>query len=228
MTNAPTIELHNEDCLEGMKRLADKSIDLIVTDPPFAVGLTSNGIRGTYEDLNLLRPFWELCLNEWRRVLKDGAQIYLHTDWRTYPFLYPILQKFFVPRNLIVWDYTWMKAGNFYRHTHEFIIFASNGAMARTFSPSETDIWRIKCINFTSPNKFHPSEKPVELCEKMIRNSSREGDTVLDCFAGSGTTGVACVKLNRKFIGFEIDERFFTVAQKRIDEAIAEREQSLF
>ncbi len=221
--------IYNEDCLEGMKRLADKSVDLIVTDPPFAVGLTSNGIRGTYEDLNLLRPFWELCLTEWRRVLKDGAQIYVNTDWRTYPFLYPILQKFFVPRNLIVWDLMWLKAGNFYRYTHELIIFASNGEITRTFSPSETDIWRIRCvINRQQQKRRHPAEKPVELCEKMIRNSSREGDTVLDCFAGSGTTGVACVNTNRNFVGFEIDERFFNVAQKRIDDAENLKLQSLF
>ena len=216
-----TCQLFNEDCLEGMKRLADNSVDLIVTDPPFAVGLTSNGIRGTYEDLNLLRPFWELCLTEWRRVLKAGAQIYVNTDWRTYPFLYPILQKFFVPRNLIVWDYMWLKAGNFYRHTHEFIMYASNGKMTRTFSPSETDIWRIRCVNFTSPDKFHPSEKPITFRRHLLAH-------LLDCFAGSGTTGVACVNTNRNFVGFELDEKFFDVAQKRIDDALAERDQRLF
>ena len=225
-----SFELFNEDCLEGMKRLADKSVDLIVTDPPFAVGITSNGIRGTYEDLNLLRPFWELCLTEWRRVLKDGAQIYVNTDWRTYPFMFNLLDEFFILRNMIVWDYGWFKAGSFYRFRHELIIFATHGKCKRTFENcnDNCDVWNIKCINYTLPTKHHQAEKPVELCEKMIRNSSREGDTVLDCFAGSGTTGVACVNLNRNFIGFEIDERFFNVAQKRINEAIAEREQSLF
>lgn len=229
MTSQPTIELHNEDCLEGMKRLADKSVDLIVTDPPYCVGCTSNGIRGTYSDLNLLRPFFEQLFGEWRRVLKDGGQIYVNTDWRTYPFLYPLMEKFFVMRNLIVWDFMWLKAGNFYRYTHEFIMYASNGKMTRTFSPSETDIWRIRCvINRQQQKRSHPAEKPVELCEKMIRNSSREGDTVLDCFAGSGTTGVAAVNTGRNFVGFELEEKFFDVAQKRIDDALAEREQRLF
>lgn len=225
----PTIELHNEDCLEGMKRLADKSIDLIVTDPPYCVGCTSNGIRGTYSDLNLLRPFFEQLFGEWRRVLKIGGQIYVNTDWRTYPFLYPLLGKFFVMRNLIVWEHGLMRPGNYYRGSHEFIMYASNGAIARTFSGGERDIWKIKVqTKELPPNRVHPSQKPVELCEKMIRNSSNEGDTVLDCFAGSGTTGVACVNTNRNFVGFELDEKFFDVARRRIDNALTERDQRLF
>lgn len=220
-------QVFSEDCLEGMKKIPDGSVDLIVTDPPYCVGCTSNGIHGTYSDLNLLRPFFEQLFGEWRRVLKDGGQIYVNTDWRTYPFLYPLLEKFFVMRNLIVWDYMRLKAGNFYRPTHEFIMYASNGAMTRTFSPSETDIWRIRCVNFTQ-KRSHPAEKPVELCERMIKNSSAEGDTVLDCFMGSGTTGVACVNTNRNFIGFELEQKFYDIALKRISTAMDKQSQALF
>lgn len=222
-------QIYNEDCLDGLIKLPDGSVDLIVTDPPYCVGCTSNGLRGTYSDLNLLRPFFEQLFGEWRRVLKDGGQIYVNTDWRTYPFLYPLMEKFFVMRNLIVWDFMWLKAGNFYRYTHELIMYASNGAMTRTFSPSETDIWRIRCvINRQQQKRSHPAEKPVELCERMIKNSSSEGDTVLDCFMGSGTTGVACVNLNRNFIGYEIDEKYFAVAQERISDTFSKCKQALF
>ena len=220
-------QIFNEDCLEGMKNLPDGSIDLIATDPPYCVGASSNGVKTSFSDFNLMRPFFEQCFNEWRRVLKNGGHAYCCTDWRTYPFLYPILIKYLTVRNLIVWDFNWIKAGNFYRPTHELIIFATNGKSTRTFSNCESDVWRIKTINYTQP-KNHPSEKPVELMERMIKNSSCEGDTVLDPFAGSATTAVACINLNRKFVGYELDEKFFNVAQKRIDEAIAEREQSLF
>lgn len=221
------MKLFNEDCLDGLKKISDGAIDLIATDPPFCVGASSNGTKSTFSDFNLLRPFFEQLFSEWQRVLKIGGQIYINTDWRTYPFLYPIMQKFFVVRNLIVWDIQWLKAGSFYRHVHELIIFASNGQTKRTWSPSETDIWKIRCINFTQP-KNHPAEKPVELCERMIRNSSTENDTVLDCFMGSGTTGVACVNLNRHFVGFEIDEKYFDVAKTRIAQAQARKSQELF
>lgn len=222
-------EIFNEDCLEGMKALPDGAIDLIATDPPYCVGATSNGTKSTFADFNLIRPFWEQCLGEWRRVLKDGGHVYCCTDWRTYPFLYPLFVKYLTVRNLIVWDYGWLKAGNWYRYTHELIIFATNGAGKRTFSASETDLWRIRCvINRDARRKLHPAEKPVELMARMITNSSVEGDTVLDPFAGSATTAVACVNLNRNFIGYELDENFYDIARKRIDEAIAKREQSLF
>ena len=220
--------IYNEDCLEGMKRLEDNSVDLIATDPPYCIGASSNGIKSSFADLNLMRPFFEQLFSEWQRILKDGGHCYLCTDWRTYPFLYSIIIKYLTVRNLIVWDYDWIKCGNFYRYTHELIIFATNGKSGRDFPKSESDVWRMKCINYTDPNKLHQAQKPVELMERMIKNSSSEGDTVLDCFMGSATTAIACLNLNRKFIGFEIDEKYFDIAKKRIDEALAKKSQELF
>ena len=223
-------EIFNEDCLEGMKRIPDGSVDLIVTDPPFFSGMTSSGYKRRLSDNSLTVPFWKLCFGEWQRILRDGGHIYLNTDWRTYPFMFNLLDDFFVLRNMIVWDYGWIKAGSFYRFTHELIIFATKGKSQRAFENcnDNSDVWRIKCINYTLPTKYHQAEKPVELCEKMIRNSSVEGETILDCFMGSGTTGVACVNLNRNFIGFELEQKFFDIARKRIDDAIAAKAQSLF
>ena len=222
------IKIFNEDCLEGMKKIPPDSVDLIVTDPPFCVGMTANGRKGSYNDFIMLRPFFENLFTDWLRVLKDGGHIYINTDWRTYPFLYPIILKYFEVRNLIIWDYEWIKCGNFYRFSHEFIIFGTKGNSCRKFGQGQRDVWRIKPVNFTSKNKYHPSEKPVELCEKMILNSSKEGDTVLDCFMGSGSTGVACMNTGRNFIGCEIDEKYFKVAEKRITEALALKQQELF
>ena len=88
----------------------------------------------------------------------------------------------------------------------------------RNFAASERDVWRIKPINFTDKNKLHNAQKPVELCEKAILNSSKENETVLDTFMGCGTTGVACKKLNRNFIGIELDKKYFDIAEKRINE----------
>ena len=68
-------------------------------------------------------------------------------------------------------------------------------------------------------NKYHPTEKPVDFMELLVRNSSCEGDIILDPFMGSGSTGVACLNTNRNFIGIELDEEYFNIAQNRIEEA---------
>lgn len=224
------MELYNEDCLEGMKRIPDGAVDMLATDPPYFSGMTSSGYQRRLADANLTVPFWKQCFGEWQRVLKDGGHIYLCTDWRTYPFMFNLLDGYFILRNMIVWDYGWMKGGSFYRFRHELIIFATKGKCKRTFENSNDncDVWRIKCINYTLPTKLHQAQKPVELMEKMICNSSAEGDTVFDPFAGSGTTAVACMNLKRNFIGFEIDERFYDIACKRIAAAQAKQEQNLF
>ena len=80
----------------------------------------------------------------------------------------------------------------------------------------------------TNGEKIHPTQKPVELIGKFILDSTNEGDTVLDTFAGSGTTGVACVNLNRRFIGMELDNNYFKIAQGRINKAVLDKKQQLF
>ena len=67
-------------------------------------------------------------------------------------------------------------------------------------------------------NKKHPTEKPVELLKVLIENSSNEGDIVMDCFMGSGSTGIACINTNRKFVGIEIDKKYYDIAVERIQE----------
>ena len=130
-------KIYNEDCLEGMRRIPDGIVDLVVTDPPYCIGTTSNGKKGSWSDNNLIRPFFDAYFKELKRVLKDESDIYINTDWRTYPFLYPIMQEYFVIRNLIVWDYEWIKTGSHYRFSHEFIIYATKGNARRKFSASD-------------------------------------------------------------------------------------------
>ena len=94
------------------------------------------------------------------------------------------------------------------------------------------NIWRyVVGYGHIAENKIaheHPAIFPLKLAEDHIKSWSNEGDTVLDPFLGSGTTAIACLNLNREFVGFELDEKYFDIAQKRIADAEAEREQSLF
>lgn len=222
-------KIYNGDCLELMKEIPTGSVDLICTDPPYCVGATSNGIKSSFSDFNLMRPFFEQCFSQWQRILKDGGHAYCMTDWRTYPFLYPIMLKYFSVRNLIIWEHMLMRPGSWYRGSYELIIFVTKGSSKREFGGGERDIWRIKVgAAASNVNRVHPSQKPVELMAHMIKNSSKEGETVLDPFLGSGSTGVACVNTNRRFIGFELEKKFFDIAQKRIDEALAKKQQGLF
>jgi len=207
------------DCLEIMKQIPDRSVDLILTDPPYSIGTTSTGVRGDWLDNNLIKPFFEICFGEIKRILKDSGEFYINTDWRTYPFLYPIIVQKMRVSNCIVWDYEWIKAGSHYRFSHEFIIYGQKlDGQKRKFNASERDVWRIAPMNFTRDDKLHQQEKPIELIKKMIENSSKENDLILDPFLGSGTTAVACKQLGRRFIGIEINPDYCKIAEQRLSQ----------
>lgn len=214
------VKLYLGDCLEVMKSIPDKSVDAVITDPPYSIGTTSNGMKGSWLDNNLILPFFNEWTSNIKRILRDNGEFYINTDWRTYPFLYPIITTSMRITNCIVWDYEWIKAGSHYRFSHEFIIYGQkNEGQKRKFSASERDVWRIAPMNFTRKEKDHQQEKPIKLIVKMVINSTSEGDAILDPFMGSGTTGVACVQTGRNFIGIEIDEKYFKIAEKRIKDA---------
>ena len=209
------IDLRHGDCLELIAGLPDKSIDLIVTDPPYHVGMTHNSHKAVFTDLNMLKPFFEQLFGEWRRVLKADGLVYCFTDWRTVPFLQPILDRHLGVKNLLVWD----KAGRIspnYGFYHELILFAGHNTRRLTKKNIFTAPSFASNARKTNGEKLHPTQKPVELLTQFILDASDEGDTVLDCFAGSGSTGIACLNSNRRFIGMEIDEKYFRIAAHRL------------
>lgn len=213
------IELYNGDCIEEIKKVDTNTVDLIVTDPPYFLGMTHNGKKGAFQDLAICRPFWKQLAEEFDRVLKDDGEFYIFTDWRGYAFYYPIFSSVLPVKNLIVWDKI-SGAGNFYSYTHEFIIYGTKCNKNKR----GTNVWREKSFasgaKTTNGEKVHPTQKPVELIEKIILNSSETGGVVLDTFMGSGTSGVAAKRNGRKFIGMEIDENYYNIARKRINEAV--------
>ena len=94
-----------EDCISGMDRIPDGSVDMVLTDPPYCVGVSLNGVKSSWSDHSLIKPFFQKLFEDFERVMKAGASVFVHTDWRTYPILYPLFTDVFLMRNLIVWDY---------------------------------------------------------------------------------------------------------------------------
>lgn len=227
--------IENCDCLEGLKNIPDGSVDLVVTDPPYFLSMGHAGSKKnafaansdmvnsnrTFQDLAIAKPFYQQLFREFRRVLKPDGHFYFFTDWRGYAFYFPIMCEELPVRNLVVWDKL-SGPGSYYSFTHELIIFGT--AAAKLKNRGGTNVWRIKGFTSgaksTDGEKVHPTQKPVELIEKIIQDSTDEGATVLDTFMGSGTTAVACLRTGRNYLGFELNERYFEIAQDRIADEV--------
>lgn len=198
------------------KKIETGSVKLVATDPPYFQGFTHNGQKGAFNDLAISRPFFAQLAQEFARILSEDGEFYIFCDWRGYAFYYPIFADYLPVRNMIVWD-KMSGAGNFYRNTHELMIY---GAVNSQTIRRETNVWTEKAFSsgarVSDGEKAHPTQKPLGIMQRIITNSSAPGDLVLDCFVGSGSTAVAAVKTGRRFIGFEIDERYFNIAQDRI------------
>ena len=224
------INLLQGDCIDLLPKIPDGSIDAIITDPPYFLGMTHNGQRGCFNDLAICKPFYQKLFTEYKRALKPDGCVYFFCDWRSYAFYYPIFDSVLGARNMLVWDKQ-SGAGNFYTYQHELVIFTTK-RNAFNVKGTKNIITGIRSFSTgakkTNGEKVHPTQKPIELIEKFILDSTDAGDTVLDSFAGSGTTGVACINTGRKFIGMELDDQYFDIAKQRIEKALTEKQQNLF
>lgn len=218
------------DCLVFLKNIGDNSIDLIVTDPPYRT--TSRGNAGNsggmlQKDINRKgKVFTHNNIDckeyapEFFRVLKEGSHCYVMTN---HVNLINMLNTFtdcgFHFIKSLIWDKGNKIMGQYYMSQFEYILFFRKGRGVKINNCGTSDILSIPNIKTKDSDgkNIHDTEKPVELMKILIANSSKEGDTVLDPFVGVGSTGVACKKLNRKFIGCEIDENYFNIAKERIE-----------
>ena len=209
-----TIDLRLGDCLQLLKDVPDNSVDLVLTDPPYGIG-RGEGFEGSVGFGGVGKPIA-------RRRYEHGEWDDVRPPRRAFDEMLRVSKQavifggnFFsdylpVSNHWIVWDkqntmpsfgdcelaWTTVK-----RNSVKIVRIAWNGLIGR------------------EAERHHPTQKPVALMEWCLSNYSKEGDTVLDCFMGSCSTGVACVRLNRNFIGMEIDPHWFEVAQMRIKEA---------
>lgn len=206
------------DCREILPTLG--KVDAVVTDPPYLMGSASTrqgkGIRSRIGDWTNASVFVEAWLSQcWNALNRDGV-LWVCGNWRSMPALTMAADA--VGANIssvVVWDKDWIGVGplNGLRQRYELVFQIGKGGFGIT-NRSEPDIWRVP---WASQRVWgHDAEKPVELMQRAIENGA---GSVLDPFMGSGTTGVAAIKLSRKFIGIEIEPKYFDIACRRIEEA---------
>lgn len=208
------------DCLVEMGKLQDKSIDLICSDPPYGMNYQSAWRTATPQydkienDISLewLAPF----LKEAYRVLKDDTHIYLFcNDYAVSDFRREMESVGFTPKRTLVWVKNNHTSGDLegdYGNKTEFILYAQKGRRFLNGSRNTNVIEEDR-----EASELHPTQKPINLMMFLIEKSSREGETVLDPFAGSGTTLVASRHLHRNAIGIEIAPEYAKIAQERLD-----------
>lgn len=215
------ITLIHGDCLEKMKDIPDKSIDLIITDPPYGIDFQSawrtDKSKWKPKILNDKSPF-TAWTNEAFRISKDCSGILCFTRFDTeIAFRNALTDSGFKCKQQIIWDKEVHGMGDLFgdfASQHENIIWATKGGF-KFPGKRPKSIFRFQRV---SPSSLvHPNEKPIPLLESLITYTTKDGDSVMDCFLGSGTTGVACKNLNRNFIGIEKDETYFNLASKRIN-----------
>ena len=220
------IWLQQGDCLELMKNIPDGSVDLVLTDPPYGIAFQSNHRKEKYNEIQNDKSLeWlERYISECCRVLKNNSAIYCFCSWHNVDVFKQAIEKKFKIKNILIWEKNNTSMGDLkgsYAPKYEMIIFAHKGRkLLNGFRYADI----IKASR--TGNKNHPTEKPVDLLETFIKNSSDENAVVFDGFMGSGSTGVACVNTNRRFIGIELDEGYFEIAKKRIAEAQADTQQA--
>lgn len=230
------IDLKCGDCLELMKEIPNESIDLIITDPPYLHikgGMKSKrlnvGVRESKSEVvSKMSDFNEYeiykFLNEVKNKMKKiNMYIFCSKLQIVYYLNWAIKNKY--QYDLLFWykNTNRMISTKFYAPNVEYIIRIYDKGCSLKNRKNEngkaiSELYQKIFIYDTPKQKIHEAQKPIEILKKMILVSSEENDTILDCFMGSGTTGVACVELNRNFIGIEIDEHYFKIAKERIEE----------
>jgi site-specific DNA-methyltransferase (adenine-specific) len=238
-------KIYNEDCLEGMKKIDDKSIDMILCDLPY--GTT----KCKWDTIIPFDKLWE----QYERIIKDNGAIVLTASQ---PFTSALVMS---NPKLFKYEWIWKKnAGSNFaclkyqpmKEHESILIFSKNKTV---YNPqmqerAESGKSRVKTkINYNTNTELvedslhnkissirpqlrypssvqlfnrerglHPTQKPVSLFEYLIKTYTNENDLILDNCMGSGTTAIACINNNRNFVGFELDKNYFDIANKRIED----------
>lgn len=225
-----TNEIYNIDCMEGLKLINDNSIDLVIIDPPYLLNINNvknfSKMNKYANDLLNLKDGFDLKVLDLLIQKMKKINIYIYCSKRQVKDLL----NYFSNKNCNHEILTWHKQNpsplinNNYLPDTEYILFFREKGVKLYGNYHTKRKYYISLTNKVDKQKYkHPTIKPLELIEYHIENSSKEGDLILDCFAGSGTTLVGAINKNRRYIGFEIDKNYYEIAKKRIEEAVLKK-----
>ena len=245
---------------EVMSELPDKSVSLMVTSPPYNIGINygykwENGRQAKSKGKKYVdnleedkyRQMLANVINETKRVLKDDGQIWFNIKNRydngqiIPPFwVMDFFHDMFL-KNIIIWNFDWGGAtSKRFCSRYEYVFFFTKKKDDYIFNLEDvkipavnyrpdryksqlknpSDVWRISLVSGNSPERTeHPAQYPEELIERIIKVGSNEGDLILDPFMGSGTTAAVATKLNRHYVGFELEDGYIKIANKRVEDA---------
>ena len=237
------VDLRLGDCLELMKDIPDGSVDLVLTDPPYGTTACKWDsvipFEPMWEQLNrVIKPNGAICLfgsEPFSSALRMSNIKHFKYDWiwNKKRFANQMCAKFQplkIHENISVFS---LKKHNYYpqglircdkitKQGKKITDNIGGGSRPTQYYQEFTNYPRSILEFGLDKEKYHSTQKPITLLEYLIRTYTNEGETVLDFTMGSGSTGVACVNTNRNFIGIELDEGYFEIAKKRIEEAQAQ------
>lgn len=226
------IQLYNDDCLNVLRTIPDKSIDLVVTDPPYELdnhggGTTELATRKLVSDTENYIDFmssgfnYDSLFNELIRILKI-PNMFIFCSNKQVSKIMSYFENMKLSTTLLCWNKTNPSplCNGKYLSDLEFIVYVRG--KGSTFNNDTPFDYKRKCYTsgiVPTKDRLHTAQKPVELLKRYILLCSNPCETVLDCFMGSGSTGVACVETNRNFVGIEIDKNYFDISKQRIHDA---------
>lgn len=231
------IQLTNESCFDLLPRIEKNSVDLVLIDPPYEVSRDTNFQSGEATGRDTDRFRVSMDFGEWDqgftgldkvakecyRILKlGGTMICFYDLWKI-----TTLKGYFDDAGFKQIRFIeWLKTNpvpinskvNYLTNAREIAVVGVKGGKPTFHSEYDNGIYEYPICH--DKGRFHPTQKPLALFEDLVKKHSNEGELVLDCFSGAATTVVACINLNRNFIGCELDKEYYDKSMKRIKECL--------
>jgi DNA modification methylase len=207
------------DSIKILPTLEKKSFDLLLSDPPYGMDFKSgwnNKEKIANDKIEDTITLFENVLRESVPLLKDNAHFYLFGNINFMPQIKPIIEKYLNLKNILIWDRSVIGMGDLktYGASYDIIYFGYNKTWKDLNGTRDRDL--LKFNRVTPSANIHPTEKPLDLLEYLIKKSSDENDKILEPFAGGGSTLLACKNINRFATGIEIEEGYFNLINKKI------------
>ncbi len=232
----PDYQIYNTNCYNYLKNMPQSSVDLILTDPPYNIAKYSTGniplpgrtsLNNDIADWDNININPEDLIEDFKRILKPTGNIFIFTSYNMLGKWHDVFDKEFDTFQFFIWHKT-NPAPKIYKNgflnSCEMIICMWNKGHTWNFTKQNMMHNFFECPICMRPERLknpkHPAQKPVKLLKHIINISSNPGDLVFDPFMGVGSTGVASIELNRKFIGCEIDKNYYEACEKRMTDII--------